>query len=148
MLIINIHSNSAYPSGALSNFAAHTFQFDGVTVASMEGFLQSLKTSVIEKQRQICCLTGKAAKCAGAELRWKRTLFWNGRCYDRYSKEYAYLIECAYRAMLHNQDFSSALACTKGKILLHTIGKWRRSKTVLTWWEFCGLLMRLRKELL
>ncbi len=41
--MIDIHSKGAYPSDALSNFAAYEFMVDGIPCASMEGFLQSLK---------------------------------------------------------------------------------------------------------
>ena len=47
---------------------------DGVTCSSMEGFLQSLKFRSMKKQRQVCRLSGKAAKNAPGRLRnwrWK-----------------------------------------------------------------------------
>jgi hypothetical protein len=37
---MDIGSKSGYPSSALSNFAPHAFEFDGVKCASMEGLLQ------------------------------------------------------------------------------------------------------------
>ena len=40
---MDIGSGNGYPSSALSNFAPHEFELDGVKCASMEGFLQSLK---------------------------------------------------------------------------------------------------------
>jgi predicted NAD-dependent protein-ADP-ribosyltransferase YbiA (DUF1768 family) len=40
---LDIRSKAPFPAGALSNFAAHKFTIDGITYASMEGFLQSLK---------------------------------------------------------------------------------------------------------
>ena len=148
MFFLNIHSRGSYPADALSNFAAHAFELDGIPIAGMEGFLQSLKTSDPETQRQICALAGKEAKRIGTTCTWDRVLFWNGQPSDRRSAAYRQLIERAYRAMLCNPEFTRALTASKGKLLLHTIGKWRRSKTVLTWWEFCGLLMKLRKEIL
>lgn len=42
---MDIGSGNTYPSNALSNFAPHSFVIDGVKCASMEGFLQSLKTN-------------------------------------------------------------------------------------------------------
>lgn len=38
---MDIRSGKDYPSSALSNFAPHPFEIDGVKCASMEGFLQS-----------------------------------------------------------------------------------------------------------
>ena len=143
-MFLNIHSKGKYPSNELSNFAKHPFFFD-VPINSMEGFLQSLKTP--NNQANICQLVGKDAKEIGKGIRWEKYLYWNGRTYDRFSKEYRDLIEQAYRAMLNNKGFKKALWDSRGKILIHTIGKCRRKSTVLTGWEFCSILMKLRKEL-
>jgi hypothetical protein len=40
---MDIRSGKDYLASALSNFAPHPFVLDGVEIASMEGFLQSLK---------------------------------------------------------------------------------------------------------
>lgn len=40
---MDIGSGNGYPESALSNFAPHQFEIDGITCHSMEGFLQSLK---------------------------------------------------------------------------------------------------------
>jgi predicted NAD-dependent protein-ADP-ribosyltransferase YbiA (DUF1768 family) len=63
--IMDIGSGTGYPSAALSNFAPHSFVIDGVECASMEGFLQSLKFSSPEMQKEVCKLVGKAAKFKG-----------------------------------------------------------------------------------
>lgn len=147
MFIINIHSKGSFPSCELSNFAPHPFHMDGVEIYSMEGFLQSLKFPDKEEQRKICMLSGRDAKTKGLHQKWKDDLFWNGSRYKRKSYEYRVLIERAYRNMLSNEDFRRALKVTRYKLLVHTIGKINRSKTVLTSWEFCILLMKLRKEL-
>lgn len=49
---MDIGSGKGYPSSALSNFSPHPFVLDGVEIASMEGFLQSLKFSNIEIQKR------------------------------------------------------------------------------------------------
>lgn len=59
---VDIGSSSGYPSGALSNFAPHPFVIDEVECNSMKGFLQSLKFSDPEIQKEVCKLVGKAAK--------------------------------------------------------------------------------------
>ena len=59
---------------ALSNFAPHAFIIDGIECASMEGFLQSLKFSNPEMQKQVCTLVGKAAKFKGKKKKWYQTL--------------------------------------------------------------------------
>lgn len=50
---MDIGSGNGYPSSALSNFAPHPFILDGVEIASMEGFLQSLKFKNEEMQKYI-----------------------------------------------------------------------------------------------
>lgn len=148
MRIINIYSKGKYPADALSNFAPHKFSFDGAEdIACMEAFVQSLKFKDERQQREALRLPGKEAKLAGADRTWGRTLYWKGREFDRFSKEYAQLIERAYHAMLSNEDFRAALKASKGCALLHTVGKTRRKSTVLTWWEFLRILYKLRREI-
>ena len=63
--MIDIYSKADYPSCELSNFAEHPFELDGIHIASMEGFLQSLKYMMVEKQKCVCCLSDEDAKKAG-----------------------------------------------------------------------------------
>jgi predicted NAD-dependent protein-ADP-ribosyltransferase YbiA (DUF1768 family) len=70
---VDIGSGKGYPASALSNFAPHPFELDGVPVASMEGFLQSLKFANPDMQRHVCMLTGRAAKAKGRGKNWQRT---------------------------------------------------------------------------
>lgn len=58
---MDIGSGSGFPSATLSNFAPHPFVIDGVERNSMEGFLQSLKFSNPDMQKEVCKLVGKAA---------------------------------------------------------------------------------------
>ena len=51
---MDIGSGTGYPAAALSNFAPHAFMLDGVECASMEGFLQALKFSNPDMQREVC----------------------------------------------------------------------------------------------
>ena len=67
---MDISSTNGYPSAALSNFAPHPFKFDGIEVASMEGFLQSLKFKNPEMQKYVCTLVGRAAKFKGKDKKW------------------------------------------------------------------------------
>ena len=153
MMILDIKSKYPYPAGALSNFTAFSFTVDGVECASMEGFLQSLKTTDIAEQNRVCRLTGKDAKEYFAESpcngQWKRTgfLHWQGKRVWRYGKSYRMLLNRAYDALFQNEDFRKALAATGDAKLDHTIGKRFRCTTVLTRKEFIGQLYRLRKQL-
>ena len=140
---------SGYPSAALSNFAPHAFELDGVQCASMEGFLQSLKFENPEMQRQVCTLVGKAAKFKGKKKKWFRTqtLYWNGKTIKRNSNEYQELLDRAFDALSKNSGFKRALLATNDAVLTHSIGKTKIQETVLTRQEFLSRLTKLRAKL-
>ena len=146
---MDIGSGSGYPSAALSNFAPHAFELDGVQCASMEGFLQSLKFENPEMQRQVCTLVGKAAKFKGKKKKWFRTqtLYWNGKTIKRNSNEYQELLDRAFDALSKNSGFKRALLATNDAVLTHSIGKTKIQETVLTRQEFLSRLTKLRAKL-
>lgn len=146
---MNIQSGGAYPSNALSNFAPHEFYLDNIRIASMEGFLQSLKTKNPQMQEHICSLVGIAAKKAGAPKNWqsKQTLYWNGKSYNRTSDDYTQLIERAYDALFENEKFRKALIATGTATLKHSMGRRKKQESVLTKQEFITNLNRLRAKL-
>jgi len=140
---------AGYPSCALSNFAPHPFELDGVQIASMEGFLQATKFSNPEMQKHICTLVGFKAKKAGSEKKWFRTqtLHWQGVEYKRDSQDYQDLLDEAYAAMFVCSDsFRRALKASGDSVLTHSIGKTDESVTVLTRREFCSRLTLLRTK--
>ena len=144
---MDISSTNGYPSASLSNFSPHPFIFDGVEIASMEGFLQSLKFKNLEMQKYVCTLVGRAAKFKGKDKKWYREqiLYWQGKEFKRDSKEYQILLNRAYNALYQqNESFRKALEASKPGILTHSIGKTKENETVLTQSEFCGRLMKLR----
>ena len=143
---MNIGSGSGWPSSALSNFAGHRFEIDGIQCNSMEGLLQSFKFASPEMQEHVCTLIGKAAKFKGKPKKWytTQTLYWRGVQIPRDSKEYQQLLDRAFDAMYQqSESFRKALHATSGR-LQHTMGRTDKSKTVLTQSEFCGRLMHLR----
>lgn len=146
---MDIGSGHKYPSAALSNFAPHTFIFDGIECKSMEGFLQSLKFKDQGMQKAVCQLVGKAAKFKGKKKKWwkTQTLYWRGKEYKRNSKEYQSLLNSAFVALAHNQSFQKALLATGDAVLTHSIGKKKMNETVLTEREFCSRLMIMRAVL-
>ena len=147
---MDIKSGSGYPASALSNFAPHPFIFDGVPCASMEGLLQAFKFEKEHIQVEVCKLVGITAKRRGSKKDWKQrqTLYWKGVEYPRKSDEYQQLLDRAYRAMFEqNEGFRKALLATQKAVITHSIGRTKQADTVLTQSEFCGRLMRLRKEL-
>lgn len=146
---MDIGSGKGYPSSALSNFSPHPFVLDGVEIASMEGWLQSLKFSNVEIQKEVCKLVGKAAKFKGKSKKWFLTqkLYWNGVEYSRDSKEYQELLDRAYDALSENTSFQKALLATGNSTLTHEIGKSKITETVLTKREFISRLYKIREKL-
>ena len=120
---MDIGSGTGFPSSSLSNFSPHPFEIDGIQCNSMEGFLQSLKFSNPEMQKEVCKMVGKQ------------------------SQEYQDLITKAYDCLFKNEGFRKALAATNGCVLTHSIGKNKIAETVLTEREFIGQLNRLRGKL-
>ncbi|BAV39184.1 hypothetical protein BPT24_061 [Tenacibaculum phage pT24] len=144
---MDIGSNGNYPSNVLSNFSANAFKLDGYD-CFMEGFLQSLKFSGIEIQKEVCTYFGKKAKFKGKKKKWYRTqtLYWQGKPMKRDSKEYQVLLNRAYNAMYEQSEkFRKALHSTSGK-LTHSMGRRNINETVLTEQEFCHRLMTLRRD--
>lgn len=143
---MDIGSGNAYPANALSNFAPHPFEIDGVKCNSMEGFLQSLKFKSPEMQTEVCKLVGYAAKKKGYNKNWQQTqtLYWRGVPISREGKEYQDLLDRAYMELYKNVKFRNALEATGTAVLTHTIGKSSEKETVLTKSEFCSRLTRLR----
>lgn len=149
---MDIYSKNPGAAGALSNFYPYQFSFDGVECASMEGLLQALLVSDVERQKQICGMVGREAKDWGAEqlveLGEIRRLWWGGKEYDRYSIEYQDLIDGMYDALAKNQEFKSALLSTGDELLTHSIASAEGpAETILTEEEFCLRLMSLRNVL-
>ncbi len=148
---MDIYSKAAYPSNALSNFAAHPFYLDGVFCAGMEGFLQSLKYKNPEKQKKICLLTGYTAKKAGKRKylwKWTKTVWWQGKKYRRNQEEFQVLLDRAYEALFRNKEFRKALRMSGTEPLTHSIGTKNPNKTILTEEEFISRLLGLRERLL
>lgn len=146
---LDIHSKGCWPKKELSNFYPHRFVFDGVECASMEGFLQSLKYKDVDKQREICTLTGRYAKDRGnGTWIFNQDLYWKGKQYNRHGIDYLRLIHNAYDAMYSQcEDFRKALKAVGNKHLFHTIGKIDPHDTVLTEDEFIQLLNLMRDRL-
>lgn len=147
---MDISSNNSYPATALSNFAPHEFEIDGIKCASMEGFLQSLKFKDVEIQKYVCTLIGKKAKFKGKKKKWytNQTLFWQGQPIKRNSEEYQNLLKRAYLSMCKNDSFKKAIIASGNATFTHSIGKNKITETVLTEREFVSLLNMCRKHIL
>ena len=147
---MDIGSGTGYPSSALSNFAPHPFEIDGVQCGSMEGFLQSLKFSNPDMQVEVCKLVGKQAKFKGKKKKWwkTQTLWWRGVELKRDSDEYQKLLDRAFYSLSQNEGFRKALIATGNTTPTHSMGKTNKSETVLTRQEFCSRLTKIRDEIL
>ena len=146
---MDIGSGTGFPSSSLSNFAPHGFVLDDIEIASMEGFLQSLKFSNPDVQKEVCKLVGKAAKFKGKNKKWYKNqiLYWQGVEYKRNSQEYQDLLDRAYNALSKNKSFRKALLATGNATLTHSIGKKKQNETVLTTQEFISRLYKLRDNI-
>jgi predicted NAD-dependent protein-ADP-ribosyltransferase YbiA (DUF1768 family) len=147
---MDIGSGKGYPESALSNFTPHPFVLDGIEIASMEGFLQSLKFSNPDMQRHVCTLVGRAAKFKGKRKNWRTSgkLYWQGKEIDRFSQEYQDLLDRAFETMFTTNDSArKALLASGDAVLEHSIGKASPKDTVLTRSEFCSRLTRIRDQL-
>jgi predicted NAD-dependent protein-ADP-ribosyltransferase YbiA (DUF1768 family) len=144
---MDIGSKNTYPSNALSNFAPHPFELDGVQINSMEGFLQSLKFQSPEMQGEVCKLVGYVAKKKGRGKNWQKTqtLWWRGVPIKRESEEYQRLLDRAYEALFQNEKFRNALMASGDAVLTHSMGKANLKETVLTRREFCSRLTKMRE---
>lgn len=148
---MDIKSKAEYPASALSNFSPHSFLFDGVKCASMEGLLQSFKFDDFIIQQEVCKMYGKKAKEKGKERNkaWKEAqqLWWKGISYDRSGQEYQDLLDRAFEALSANSFFQKALLDSGNEPLKHSIGNPNQSDTCLTEYEFCSRLEKIRKRL-
>ena len=143
---VEIWSKNPYPANVLSNLYANHFCIDDIECASMEGFLQSLKYVNVEKQRDVCAMSGKDAKnMTNSDWQIGQIIWWKGTAINRQSNEYQDLIRSAYKAMFEqNERFRIALMSTRGMKLYHSRGERNPYKTILTESEFCSILTELR----
>lgn len=132
---------------ALSNLTPYPFEYGGYDFASMEGFLQSIKTPDLILQEEIRGLSGYAAYERGQDLdSWKDTqlLYFGIIPYGRSSMDYNLLLFAAYNAcMMANSTFREALKESGFAGLLHA-DLTDRSDTTLTADEYIAFLYQLR----
>ena len=147
-LFVNIYLKNKYPANALSNSYPHSFRLDGIPIASMESFLQSLKFSDQAQQVQVCHMSPKAAIEAGKAQNWQQDgqLYWLGIPFSRYGREYQGLLERAFDALGRNPRFIKALQDSGRGMIMCTSRRIFRRRTILTAGEFCRLLRRQRRK--
>lgn len=152
MKIIECTYKSDASGRKLSNLYPHEFELDGLRCASMEGFLQSLKTDTPGFSEALRNMSGVKAWKEGQAFtsKWQKTqtLWWQHKPYNRQSAGYQNLIKRAYDALSLNQQFANALMLTTDNELVHSIGNNDSTLTVLTQAEFLFNLYRIRSILL
>ena len=135
----------------LSNLNPYVFDIDGFRCASMEGFLQSLKTEKVGPASALRQMYGHAAWREGQAFtsHWQstQTLWWQGQPINRQSVGYQNLLNRAYEALSENKDFAMALLNTGDGELTHSIGSHDSHVTLLTKAEFMFNLYRVRAQL-
>lgn len=144
--VLDIRSTGSGVSGRLSNFTERHFVLDGVECGSIEGVLQSFKCSDEEKQKEICRLSGGAAKHAGTGYEWwrERALYWKGVRYERLSDDYRRLLDRLYDAVYEQDEaFRRDILAVYGMAIDHSMGHASPQRTILTRGEFIGELKRL-----
>ena len=144
---MDIGKGSGGVAGRLSNFTPRRFIFDGVECNSIEGVLQSFKFKNVDMQKEVCKLVGMVAKKKGSNKNWQQyqKLYWNGKEYKRDSKEYQELLDRLYQTVYdQNENYRRDIQSCKSVTFTHSIGKNKKSETVLTSQEFCSRLTKLR----
>lgn len=144
---MDIGKGSGGVAGRLSNFTPRRFIFDGVECNSIEGVLQSFKFKNVDMQKEVCKLVGMVAKKKGANKNWQQyqKLYWNGKEYKRDGKEYQELLDRLYQTVYdQNENYRRDIQSCKSVTFTHSIGKNKKSETVLTSQEFCSRLTKLR----
>lgn len=144
---MDIGKGSGGVAGRLSNFTPRRFVFDGVECNSIEGVLQSFKFKNVDMQKEVCKLVGMVAKKKGANKNWQQyqKLYWNGKEYKRDGKEYQELLDRLYQTVYdQNENYRRDIQSCKSVTFTHSIGKNKKSETVLTSQEFCSRLTKLR----
>lgn len=131
----------------LSNFQRRRFVLDGVTLASVEGFVQGIKYPPGHPDRaEVFTLANIKAK-QKSPGKSPPCVWWNGEEIAYGSKEHHALIERAIRASFEQNPIALALLySTKGMTLTHDLGHPESPHTCLPAKVFCEILTRLRDE--
>ena len=154
-----VYIRSRSKNARLSNFSRigkDGFEFDGVYVRGLEGFLQGVKFEDEELQRECCSLVGAKAWKFGRENdkdKWKekQVVYWKGIEYSREGDEYAALLEEFFDSVYKGMEVNRDKLLLSGDLVLDHSGSSahdRKSKTILAHDEFIGNLNRVRSELM
>lgn len=145
-------------SSVLSNLFPHKFTmyidngYNKVELASMEAFFRCLCCDGLDSRifPEIACLSGMDSyRVRHALVDWRKSgmLSWDSKVFYRDSEHYQNLLKEAYDQLFDCSIlFREALKKTKGKILMHSIGKTDTKETLLTKYEYIAMLNRERER--
>lgn len=136
-------------SSELSNLYPYRFVYGGYEMASMEGFLQSLKTQELSVKIPIFDTFGYEAWKNGQRFNWqeKQELYWIETPINRHSKEYIKLISSAYDALYEqNEHYRDAIQRSLEYKLDHSIGNTDSKMTIMTRKEYLYQMNRMQKK--
>lgn len=148
--VLNIGSKSdEWRARRLSNFSVDPLVLEGERMASVEGFIQGTKFPEGHPTRQQAFRSvGVEAKRLGKNAE-RRFVWWKARAISYGSSEHHELIEKAIRAKFEqNPGAMEALLATEGMTLTHNLGHPDPPNTSLPATVFCGILTRIREEIL
>ena len=124
----------------LSNLFPYKFYFKGHKMACAESVFQAFKFKDKKLQKLVFeyeALSANRVKgCSNYD--WKETgkVYFLGKEYDRFSKEYELLIDEMYVSLLFNPLFVQALKNIGDKYILHAMGELDKNKTTFSRQEF------------
>ena len=129
----------------ISNLAHTSFELDGKTYASVEGFWQGLKFSDSERRRQISQLHGLEARSAGFDAEASDIFIYRGRTIRVGTSDHWHLMYLACRAKFSQHEQARvALLSTRDRPLIH---KTRRDSRTIPGVVMADIWMRIRRTL-
>ena len=147
-MTVNIGSKSNdWRAQACSNFPAFPFVIDGVSLTSVEGFVQGTKLPEDHPTRAVAFASFGGAAKKLSKIAEGKLVWWNGKTITFGSSAHHKLIERAIRAKFQqNPSAMLALLCTAGEEITHDLGKPENPNTSLPAKVFCDILTRIREE--
>lgn len=147
---LNISATSSDWRGvALSNFCLSPFVFDGVLLASVEGFIQGIKFRPGHALREEAFVSSGFDAKKFDSFADRSGAFWQGRRFDYGSAQHHKLIERAIRARIaQNVGLQAVLITTGHVVLVHETGAPEPPTTSLPATVFCAILTAIREYLL
>lgn len=147
--VLNVNAfSSDWRAYALANFPLFPFVLDGVTIASVEGFVQGIKLPPENPLRQKAFLSHSHTAKQFGEAAARVHVWWGNQVLPYGSPEHHELIARGIRAKFFcNGGLQIALRATEELRLIHDLGH-ESPTTSLPASVFCQILTSLRTELL